>query len=322
MVIVRFVEYKGWKNAVEIVNADCRVVVVPEIGRIMHYGFADGENLLWENPELAGRRLPAVVFGSERKSHEWMNFGGDKVWPLEQGLWPAVNGAGWPPDPWFDGAEHACRPLDDGCAIRGPVSLWNGGRSVREIRLAPAGTRLDIRQRIEKDRPVPAGPVPFTNWNVTQIAKPDRILLPARPRDPSRKRFHDYAFEGRSAADCLALRPGPGGEMGIFAPDPAASMKFGADADGWLAGLVGRTLIVERFKRKPDGEYPDGGLTVAAYACPDYAELEVMSPKTPLEPGQSLSFDIAWELDVLSEGPIEDRLDEAARKLDAPTGLG
>ena len=33
------VEYLGWKNAVEIDNGDIRVVVVPQIGRIIHYGF-------------------------------------------------------------------------------------------------------------------------------------------------------------------------------------------------------------------------------------------------------------------------------------------
>ncbi|MDM7926368.1 MAG: hypothetical protein QUS35_10165, partial [bacterium] len=192
---VRAIEYRGWKDSVEIVNADCRVVVVPAIGRILHYGFRDGENVLWENPALSGIRQRDPDSVSFPAAAEWLNFGGDKVWPMEQARWPAVNGRAWPPDPWFDGAPHEVRLTPDGCVITGPVSRFNGGRSVREIGLADSGTALSIRQRIEKIRPVPVegeGPLRFTNWNVTQIRKPERILFPAAPRDPSGSWFHDY----------------------------------------------------------------------------------------------------------------------------------
>lgn len=312
---VRTIEYRGWKDSVEIVNAECRVVVVPAVGRILHYGFRDGENLLWENPALSGNRLPDPESADFSDATEWLNFGGDKVWPMEQTRWPAVNGRAWPPDPWFDGAPHEVRLTDDGCVITGPVSRFNGGRSVREIGLAASGTALSIRQRIEKIRPVPseAGrPLRFTNWNVTQIRKPERILFPADPRDPSGSWFHDYVFEGESASGCLGKRPAACGETGVFTPDPVRSLKIGADTDGWLAGLAGEALIVERFARVPGAAYPDGGLTIAAYSCPDYAELEIMSPMTPLGPGQSLVFDIAWELAALSASSTGERLEEAA----------
>ncbi len=311
---IQTIEYRGWKDSVEILNVDCRVVVVPAIGRIMHYGFRDAENMLWENPALSGIRLPDPDTGSFPGTMEWMNFGGDKVWPMEQGRWSAVNGSAWPPDPWFDGAAHTARLTPEGCVITGPVSRFNGGRSVREIRLAASGTRLSIRQRIEKMMPVPAvagGPVLFTNWNVTQVRRPERILFPAVPRDPSGPWFHDYVFEGASASDRARKWPGPGEGTGIFTPDPVRSLKIGADTEGWLAGLVGEDLIVERFERVPDAAYPDGGLTVAAYSCPEYAELEIMSPLRPLTPGDTLLFDIEWELTTLSSVSGEERLEEA-----------
>jgi hypothetical protein len=311
---VRTFQYHGWKDSVEITNADCRVVVVPEIGRILHYGFRDGDNVLWENPALSGIRLPDPGAGAFPGTTEWLNFGGDKVWPMEQGRWQAVNGSAWPPDPWFDGAPHVFRPLPDGCVITSPVSRFNGGRSVREIRLAASGTRLTVRQRIEKIRPVPSdasGPLSFTNWNVTQIRRPDCILFPAVPGDPSRPWFHDYIFEGVSASDCVRKRPGPGKKTCVFTPDPVRPLKIGADADGWVAGLSGLNLMVERFERFPEAAYPDGGLTIAAYSCPDYAELEVMSPMAALGPGETLTFDISWELSELSSASEAERLEEA-----------
>ena len=43
-VTVEEIEYEGWANSIEIANPEVRVVVVPAIGRIMHYGFVGGEN--------------------------------------------------------------------------------------------------------------------------------------------------------------------------------------------------------------------------------------------------------------------------------------
>ena len=41
-VTVEEIEYEGWARSIEIANPDVRLVVVPAIGRIMHYGFTSG----------------------------------------------------------------------------------------------------------------------------------------------------------------------------------------------------------------------------------------------------------------------------------------
>ena len=38
-VAIERVEYKGWTDAVYLSNGEVELVVVPQIGRIMHYGF-------------------------------------------------------------------------------------------------------------------------------------------------------------------------------------------------------------------------------------------------------------------------------------------
>ncbi|MGK0448953.1 MAG: hypothetical protein ACJA2M_002755, partial [Polaribacter sp.] len=48
------ITYKGWKNTIEISNLDIKVIIVPEIGRIMYYGFLDGQNIFYENEQLQG----------------------------------------------------------------------------------------------------------------------------------------------------------------------------------------------------------------------------------------------------------------------------
>ena len=67
-VTVEKIEYEGWANSIEIANPDVRVVVVPAIGRIMHYGLVGGENILWSDPKLHGQVLPDGQPMSMRKA--------------------------------------------------------------------------------------------------------------------------------------------------------------------------------------------------------------------------------------------------------------
>lgn len=293
---VREVDYRGWARAVELRNTETRVVVVPEVGRILSYGFADGPNVLYEDLSLGGRTLPAPGrFYEENGEAVWLNFGGDKVWPTEQSRWAETNGIGWPPDPWFDGGAHSCRLLPDGVAITSGVSRFNGARITRTLRLANEGTRLSIDQRIEK---VQSGmkaavePIPFTAWSVTQIRTPEQVLLPLRSGSRYPDRWHDYRLDGRSCAHHVAVD----GAVAAFVPAADGPQKIGVDADPWLAGIVGGQLMVQRFRFDPSGVYPDGGLSATVFACPSYVELELMSPFAALEIGQSLEFPIAWEL--------------------------
>ena len=111
----------------------------------MHYGFVGGENILWSDPELHGQVLPdGQPNVDEEGQYVWTNFGGDKVWPNQQSEFVKINGHSWPPDHAFDGAVHEVELLPEGVVISSPVSEYNGARSVREIRLAERGTRVEI----------------------------------------------------------------------------------------------------------------------------------------------------------------------------------
>ena len=292
---VRIIGYRGWKKAVEITNRDARLVVVPSIGRIMHYGLTGGENVLWENSECFGKTLPTGGPATENGNPVWVNFGGDKVWPTEQSQWPKTNGYAWPPDHWFDGGTHSFRLLEDGVEITGGASDFNGGRSIREIRLAPGGTRVSILQKIEKVKMCKnfsAEPVPFTNWNVTQIRPPEMVLLSLNPKSRFPERWHDYSGGKRECAKNVRVEDG----VAVLRPDSAKDQKIGADSGPWIAGIAGNCLIVELFQRDPNGLYPDGGLSETVYTCPQYTEIELMSPLKSLKIGEALTFGIAWEL--------------------------
>jgi len=293
-------DYKGWTNSIEITNPDARLVVVPPIGRIMHYGFIDGENVLWSDPQHHGRELPGEPFKDEEGKYVWTNFGGDKVWPNQQSEFGKINGHSWPPDHWFDGGKHQAEILEDGVIITSPVSEYNGARSIREIRLARTGTRVSILQRIEKVKPAAREelePLRYTIWNVTQIRPPEQTLYPLNPHSHFDLRFHPFGFQESTALGNFTIQ----GDIGIFVPDPEKNQKTGADSDRWLAGIVGSVVIAEFFKRDGTQRYPDEGLSAEVYTCPDYTELELLSPWVTLKVGETLSFPIAWELYRLPE---------------------
>ena len=58
--LIRKITYRGWEDSVEMVNDTVRVVVSPQIGRIMHYSFKDEENLLWVNAVWEGKLLADI----------------------------------------------------------------------------------------------------------------------------------------------------------------------------------------------------------------------------------------------------------------------
>src|SRR5512138_1165414 len=49
--------YGGWTNCIVLRGGDCKAVAVPGVGgRVLHYSI-NGENILFENPELWGDTL-------------------------------------------------------------------------------------------------------------------------------------------------------------------------------------------------------------------------------------------------------------------------
>ena len=89
--------YQGWQDSYILSNGQVEAVVVPKVGRIMQFGFKNGENTFWENTQVYGK-APNI------KSEEWGYFGagGDKTWPAPQSEWEKITGRGWPPPDTFD----------------------------------------------------------------------------------------------------------------------------------------------------------------------------------------------------------------------------
>lgn len=278
---VRRLTYHGWSNSIRLSNGSVEMVIVPAIGRIMRFAPVGGANVLWVNPGLLGRSGPPSVTG------EWLNFGGDKLWPAPQDRW------GWPPDPELDGSPWQASVRSDGAVVMESArSSRSGIRFRRTISVHPTRPEARVLNELRNEG---NRPVAWSVWQITQVDDPEWASM---------ARSTDSSYE--SGCRLFPESPPPDGSVTVTSSDIRAhrhktqAYKIGADPRrtilrsqhaGWTFTAVGP----DRAK----GDYPDGGCNVEIYSNPDplpYMELEALGPVLTVAPKRSVSLRTVWSL--------------------------
>lgn len=292
--------FLGWMDAYRMSNGHVTVSVVPAAGgRVLEFSL-DGQQALWVNPALQGKLFP--VPKRPTTWDNWRNYGGYKLWPAPQSLWP--RSVGEAPDPFLDGGAASVEVLSQrGLRLTGAPSLDMGLLFVRELALDPQTGALTVQQRLRNIGPKP---VEWSIWDVTQIPAPAWVFFPANPNSPNRNGI-------------LPLGAGQNqwtNEGGLIITEyRGVSGKIGADSPaGWMVGVVGDLAYIKRFPPRRDGAtYPDKGSTVEVYTNDKslpYIEMEVLGPLVHLEPGEETAYSETWTVAKLSQ-PIRQRADVA-----------
>ena len=301
-VSVTQIRYTKWDGAWSIKNAQCEMVIVPQVGRVMSFSLSGSKNVLWNNPELAGQTVP-------QDDNTWHNFGGDKVWPTQQDWWiKYTTRNGWPPPYSFDGAAQSAERIERGVRMTSPPSPEFGTKSVREFVMDADRPLVHVRQWFTKSE---GKPVTMSLWTVTQVRTPDFAILPiGGPMDL------------KTLGPVVSERLKTGNGVVSLRNDPSASQKIGAvpstrTASDWVAGVFGREMLVESRQRR-DGTYPDGNCQAEIYTAPakdeSYVELEMLSPMSELTAGKTLRDDAVWQIVSLPEPhPTTEQAAAAAR---------
>jgi hypothetical protein len=297
-VVIEKVIYNGWPGAWRISNESCELVIVPQVTRVMRFALRGGKNVLWENPDLAGKTFPA-------DDGAWHNIGGEKLWPTQQkDLFKKYTGKdGWPPPyPWDAGASQAER-IDNGVRLTIPHDPRFGADAVREFLLDPREPRVHVRQWIEKTKGEPAE---MTVWTVCQVDDPVVAMLPDASTDVGFRRLGDDHGHAHTVATGVVLDRDArdGVKIGVIAADRPINT-------GWVAttfankapakdGAGGGVLFVQSHRAQPDATYPDDGCQAELYQAPvsfaKYSEMELLSPLIALKPGERLRDDAIWQL--------------------------
>jgi hypothetical protein len=287
--------WAGWAEAFRMSNGDAELVVVPAVSRILHYGLAGGPNLLWQNASVAGRPPGA---------EQWTNYGGSKTWIWPEHEWTTRRGSAWPPPTDLpDTIASSAEIRGEGFLRLTSSSIPGFGLTLlRDVRLANAGTRVEIRSVIRKDG---GASFPIAAWTVTQMPADGavfaRLAEGSRLAEGFKTYFGSFAAVTREGDDVLAIER-PRSEYA----------KIGMDAD-LLAWQRGELLFVERpagaatpitelalGDRAQIYSHFDGDPTLPPGVS--YVELELTSPMRSPGTGESVTLDTSWELLPLRAG--------------------
>jgi hypothetical protein len=278
-------------DALELRNDQYVVRVSPGTGRIVHFGRPGGENLLWIMPTRA-------LDGGhpQRDGRPYFNFGGDKIWPLVQALWPRAYGGrgGWPPDNVVDGGmwqippRAAAASAGPRLAMQSPLQPALGSVLLRELFLFDD---LEITNRVQRTQP---SPFPVHLWSVTQVQSPPYVLMDQQPDRPTEDAFATFGND-RDAAEDVEVLEGLNALRWRF--DHEGGGKAGSYGH-WLAAIypADDLLFVQwHDSYDPQGMYPDDS-NLQVYKDGTYTELELLSPSEHLQQGESLETRVMWQL--------------------------
>lgn len=277
-----------------------------------------GHPFLFVNPRYKGNYIaPAEA----AKLGRWINYGGDKLWPLPEGQgdghWPG------PISDALDDGEYSLttRTLNSRCtaSLQGPPDPRTGLRYAREISIGSDSPEISFHAIMKNasDHPI--------YWSVQSVTQYDT----ADSQNPQDYNRNFWAFAPINADSVYyggyQVRAG-------LADDPSFAVSDGLfrlhwlylenevwldSKAGWLA-VVDHTSgysMVETFRHVAQAEYPgkasiifyknggaleldEHGMPTVRSAKPEqapyYMEAEINSPMVRLAPNESYTFDTVW----------------------------
>ena len=284
------IPYHGWPDCYLISNGGVEAIVVPAIGRVMQLRLAGKEDgALWENRALDGQL-------HKPGSHEWINFGGDKVWPAPQSAWAQQQGQDWPPPAGFDSSPMEANACERGVVLTSTIDPAFGIQVIRHVELDVELPVMRIRSEFRK---VVGHAVKASVWTITQLQEPERVFVPLCKRSKMPDGFIRLTKAGPEDLridDCLLS----------LGHHRVKCTKIGTDATSMA--WVGQDLVVRIDAEAGPGDYPDGGCITQVYTSPNplsYIELETLGPLVTMSAGDRIVRTTTYTITPRSESDPE-----------------
>jgi len=277
--------YRGWNNAYRLSNGVVELVVTADVGpRIVSYGFPNGENLLHEVEEDAGK-----TGGSEFRL-----YGGHRLW-----VSPEVERTYYPDNAPVAVSQHGNATRFT--AQREELPPGTNLQKELEIELAATGSQVRITQRVRNDDTRSTTLAP---WSPTMMRAGGRAILPLSPRIAMDKdHYQPVGVFGIWSFTDLA---DPRWVLGtayiqlrqLANPTGHFKEQMGGiyNSAGWGAYFRQGYLFIKRAAVISGARYPDFGCNFEVFTNPDFIELETLGPLVELRPGEVVEHVERWWL--------------------------
>jgi len=277
--------YRGWNNAYRLSNGDVELIVTADVGpRIIFYGFRNGENLLHEVEEDAGKTGDS----------KFRLYGGHRLW-----VSPEVERTYYPDNTPVAVCQH-------GNAIRFTAQReeFPPGTNLRkelEIELAAIGSEVRITHRVRNDDQRSST---LAAWSPTMMRAGGRAILPLSPRIAMDK--DHYLPVGVFGVWSYTDFADPRWVLGtayiqlrhLANPKGRFREQMGGiyNSAGWGAYFREGYLFIKRAAVISGAQYPDFGCNFEVFTNPDFTELETLGPLVELPPGEVVEHVERWWL--------------------------
>ncbi len=291
------IKYKGWKNTIEISNQDIKILIVPETGRIIYYGFSKSENIFYENQELEGVVFKSDEYYKKDNIIQAPNIGGNRVLPCSEEYFNKITGSRHIPDPYINASSYKVSSLKNGVVLESPVSKLLGIQIKRTITISKKGTEVKIAQELIKKAPAKneeLEQIPLTIWSLTKIKTPNTSYLPIHKKSIFNNGFLIPVWP--DAKNSAEVNVSVNDAILELKSTKKLPQKVGSDARKWVGGFLENTLFIEEFTFNSREKYPDNGTSVTIFGNDLFTELECLSPEKTLKIGEKINYNLKWSL--------------------------
>jgi len=166
MYLMEKTDYEGWPNCIRLSNKEIELIVTTDVGsRIIHFGFKNGQNLLYVSGEDKGR-----TGGSQ-----WRIYGGHRLWHA-----PEAMPRSYFPDNTPVGYTWNGKTL----ILTQDVETTTGIIKELEITMDPDSNHVMVVHRLINKN---LWPIQTSPWAITAYAAGGRAILPQEPYiDPAK----------------------------------------------------------------------------------------------------------------------------------------
>lgn len=297
MIKVKNITYKNWQKAVEISNLEIKIIVIPETGRIIYFGYLGKENIFYENEALQGVHFNVDEYFSIDGINQAPNIGGNRVLSCSEDYFHLITGSRHIPDPYINASSYAVSILKNGVVLESPISKLLGIQIKRTITILEKGTQVHINQELIKKKPaknIDLEKIPFTIWSLSKIKTPNICYTPISDNSKFKDGFtiSKWPDSKNNAEENVAVKNG----VLSLKSSKDLPQKIGLDAKNWVAGYLNDTLFIEKFNFDDRATYPDNGTSVTIFGNHLFTELECLSPEKTLKIEEKITYNLTWQL--------------------------